>query len=157
MPKTHLAILIQPWLDLILDGHKTIETRISKVKVPPYESIDVGDHVIMKERGGPIKGAFEVDEIETYYSDSQLDSMVFDEICNKVSLDIFGLEGIEIAYRQSILNKWCNSKYATFLHVKNVQHIETDLLLKKKNRKAWIILGEGTTEEWIQQLSIVNG
>ena len=23
MPTTHLAILTQPWLDLILDGHKT--------------------------------------------------------------------------------------------------------------------------------------
>lgn len=156
MPKTHLAISTQPWLDLILDGHKTIETRISKVKVPPYESIDVGDHVIMKESGGPIKGAFEVDEVETYYSETQLDSMVFDEICNQVSLDIFGLEGIELAYRRSFMEKWCNSKYATFLHVKNVQHIQTDIMLKKSNRKAWIVLGDGTTDDWIQQLSIEN-
>ena len=155
MPRTHLAILTQPWLDLILDGHKTIETRISKIKVPPYESIDVGDHVIMKESGGPIKGAFEVDEVETYYSETQLDSMVFDEICNQVSSDIFGLEGIELAYRRSFLEKWCNSKYATFLHVKNVQHIQTDIVLKKIEQESLDSIGRWYTRRLVG-IPIVN-
>ncbi len=43
----HLAIFTQPWLDLILEGKKTIDSRFTKVLFAPYGKIDVGDLVYM--------------------------------------------------------------------------------------------------------------
>lgn len=149
MPVTHLAVSTQPWLDLILDGHKTIETRISKVKMPPFQSIDIGDHVIMKESGGPIKGAFEVERVETFQSESNLDDLVFDEIYRKDCLNIFGLPEVAYAYRRFIQQKWCNSKYATFLYVTNVRQFHPTIPIKKNDRKSWVILGDGSAEDWV--------
>ena len=152
MPTTHLAILTEPWLDLILDGHKTIETRISKVKLPPYEAVAVGDHVLMKQSGGPIKGAFEIEQIETYHADSNLDKLVFDEVFRENARQIYGLQEVMYAHRDALEKKWCESKYATFMHVENVQPYDPTIPIKKTNRLAWVVLGDGTAAEWLDRL-----
>ncbi|MDE0313871.1 MAG: ASCH domain-containing protein [Candidatus Poribacteria bacterium] len=152
MPTTHLAILTDPWLDLILDGHKTIETRISKVKLPPYEAVAVGDHVLMKQSGGPIKGAFEIEQIETYHADSNLDKLVFDEVFRENARQIYGFQEVMYAHRDALEKKWCESKYATFIHVENVQRYDPDIPIKKTNRLAWVVLGDGTAAEWLDRL-----
>ena len=152
MPTTHLAILTDPWLDLILDGHKTIETRISKVKLPPYEAVSVGDHVLMKQSGGPIKGAFEIEQVETYHADSNLDKLVFDEVFRENARQIYGFQEVMYAHRDALEKKWCESKYATFIHVENVQRYDPDIPIKKTNRLAWVVLGDGTAAEWLDRL-----
>ncbi len=150
MLTTHLAIFTQPLLDLVLDGHKTIETRISKIKLPPYQTVAVGDHVIMKQSGGPIKGAFEVAKVDTFHSDTCLDDALFQSIYEVDGLRIFGLQDVMIMYRDAFRKKWCESKYATFMHVKNVCKYDAMISKKKKNRQAWVVLGKGTAEEWLE-------
>ena len=54
----HLAVLVQPYLDFILDGQKTIESRFSIRPIPPYRRVESGDIVLLKASGGPIVGAF---------------------------------------------------------------------------------------------------
>ena len=152
MSTTHLAILTQPWLDLILDGHKTIETRISKTKLPPYEAVDVGDHVLMKESGGHVKGAFEIEQIETYHAATNLDKLVFDAVFRDNARGIYGFQEVMYAHREALQQKWCASKYATFIHVKNVQRYEPVIPIQKSNRQAWVVLGDGTAEAWVDDL-----
>ena len=153
MPTTHLAIFTQPLLDLILDGHKTIETRISKIKIPPYKVVAVGDHVIMKQSGGPIKGVFEVAKVKTFHSESYLDSKLFESICEAVGLKIFGQRDVMNMYCNTLKKKWCESKYATIMHVQNVRRYDNIIPIKKKNRQAWVVLGQGTAEEWLKSLT----
>ena len=52
----HLAILAPGWIEPILDGTKTIESRFTKVRCAPYGKVHAGDLVYMKESGGPVKG-----------------------------------------------------------------------------------------------------
>lgn len=59
----HLAILKQPYLDYILSGQKTIESRFSRLKSAPFGVIKAGDIVLLKESGGKVKGEFEVDKV----------------------------------------------------------------------------------------------
>lgn len=152
MPTTHLAIFTQPMLNLLLDEHKTIETRMSKIKIPPFKMVAVGDHVIMKQSGGPIKGAFEVANVNTFHSYSCLDSKLFDSICESDGLRIFGQQDVMIKYLDVYRKKWCESKYASIMHVQNVHQYDTKILIKKKNRQAWVVLGQGTAEEWLKLL-----
>lgn len=152
MPTTHLAIFTQPLLDLLLEGHKTIETRMSKIKIPPYKSIAVGDHVIMKQSGGPVKGAFEVAKVDTFHSESCLDRQLYESFCDADGLNIFGQRDVMNIYRDVFRKKWCASKYATFMHVKNVQCCDPVIPIKKTNRQAWVVLGDGTAQEWLFNL-----
>ena len=149
MPTIHLAVFTQPLLDLILDGCKTIETRISKIKLPPYQAVSVGDYVLMKQSGGPIKGVFEVDKVETYSAEHKLDPDIFDTIYQEYALQIFGLCDVATMYHDVLRKKWCTAKYATFMSVKNVCQYDPVVSFKKTNRQAWIVLGSGVVEDWL--------
>ena len=152
MLTTHLAILTQPWLNLILDGHKTIETRISKTKLPPYQAVNVGDHVLMKESGGPIRGVFEIEQVETYHASSNLDKLVFDAVFRDDARQIYGFQEVMYAHREAFRKKWCASKYATFMHVKNVRRYDPVVPIQKSNRQAWVVLGNGTADDCLSGL-----
>ena len=43
--KQHLAILTPSWIELILDGSKTIESRFTKVRCLPFGKVRAGDVV----------------------------------------------------------------------------------------------------------------
>ena len=66
MMKHHLAILSPGWIELILDGSKTIESRFTKVRCAPFRKVHEADSVYLKESGGLVKGMFTVAEVETY-------------------------------------------------------------------------------------------
>ena len=64
--KYHLAILTPGWIDLILDGTKTIESRFTRVRCAPFRKVHEGDSVYLKESGGLVKGMFTVAKVETF-------------------------------------------------------------------------------------------
>lgn len=52
----HLAIMVEPFLTFVMNGRKTVESRFSINKCAPYNYVDKGDVVILKESGGPVAG-----------------------------------------------------------------------------------------------------
>ncbi|MFN0130946.1 MAG: hypothetical protein ACKVW3_00185 [Phycisphaerales bacterium] len=50
----HIAIVTPHCLDAILDGRKTVESRLSRNRRAPFRAVGVGDCVWFKERGGGI-------------------------------------------------------------------------------------------------------
>jgi hypothetical protein len=72
----HLAILRNPYLQHILDGRKTIESRFSVQRRVPYQQIQRNDIVLLKRSGGPILGIALVQEAMFY----QLTPMVLNDI-----------------------------------------------------------------------------
>lgn len=50
----HIAILKQPFFDMVLSGEKTIESRWSMNKTAPYNKISVGDKIYFKQSGEPV-------------------------------------------------------------------------------------------------------
>lgn len=47
----HIAILKQPFFDMVLSGEKTIESRWGMHKVAPYNKVSVGAKILLKETG----------------------------------------------------------------------------------------------------------
>jgi len=47
----HIAILRQPFFNMVLSGEKTIESRWSMHKVAPYGKVNIGDEILLKETG----------------------------------------------------------------------------------------------------------
>lgn len=59
-PSLHLAVFVEPFLEYILSGKKTVESRFSTVRFPPYGRVSRGDFVLLKASGGPVVGIAEV-------------------------------------------------------------------------------------------------
>ena len=62
----HLAILVEPYLGLVLRGEKTVESRFAKVRCAPCGCVSREDLVLLKRSGGPVVGAFLVGSVWTY-------------------------------------------------------------------------------------------
>lgn len=52
----HLAVFTEPFLSLVLSGQKTLESRLSRCRIAPFDAISPGDVILIKAAGGPIRG-----------------------------------------------------------------------------------------------------
>jgi ASC-1-like (ASCH) protein len=126
----HLAIFNEPYLSLIYEGKKKIESRFSINKVSPYHKIYKGDIVVLKESGGFVTGLFLAGEVK-YFS----------------NLDISVLRNIEISYGDLICSQYSmdfwamreKSNYATLINIAKVQKI-TPIKINKKDRNGWSVI-----------------
>jgi len=124
----HLAIFYKEYLKKILNKEKTIESRFSKIKCQPFESVKEGDLIFLKESSGPILGKAVVDKVIFY---SQLD---FSKIKNIVDKYNYG-----ICMENSFLQKISRSKYGTLIFLRDITKIKP-IYLTKRNRVSWIVL-----------------
>lgn len=125
--RAHLAIMVEPYLSLLLQGKKTIESRFSQKRMMPFHQVNKGDIIILKKSGGAIVGAFEA--LETYFFEPKSESDMLT---------------IKAEYNQRLcgsdefwMNKM-NSHYATLIEVGNLLKL-TPIKVSFKNRRAWIV------------------
>jgi hypothetical protein len=62
----HLVILRPPYLDMILSGAKTVESRLSRRRHPAAARCRVGDLLYLKRTGGDVEGRARVAAIDVY-------------------------------------------------------------------------------------------
>ena len=65
-PINHLVILRPPYLDMILSGEKTVESRLSRRRHPAATRCAPGDILYLKGTGGDIEGRATVLRIDAY-------------------------------------------------------------------------------------------
>ena len=129
--KQHLAIFNPPFLDLILEGRKTIEARFSKVRCAPHGAVHEGDTVLMKESGGLVKGSFVVAKIESFEG---LDTEKLKELEERYSDPLCSNADPEYWHRRRA------SRYATLMHVAEPTRFERPFPFPKKDRRGWVVL-----------------
>jgi len=127
----HLAILRQPFLDSILSGEKTIESRWYKFKKAPFGMIKKGEIVYFKEAGKNVSAKAEVEKALFF---DGLDAEKIRQIIEKYG----GRIGIDFSYEEKVKDK----KFCTLIFVKNVCKIAPFEIDKKGygNMAAWITL-----------------
>ena len=123
----HLAVFAQPYLGLILDGTKTIESRFSVRKVPPYGHVESGDIVLLKATSGPIVGAFRASDVWYY----QLDPGIWGQIRREY--------GAAICAPEAFWQSRAAARYATLIGVSEVQRL-APVSIPKHDRRSWAIL-----------------
>ena len=123
---THIAILKKRYLQLILDGQKSIECRLTKIRRTPYQSIVKGQTIYLKESAGPIRAL------------AQAQKVLF-----RQDLTPRDIQKLKIKYNQQILGTdqfWQqkeNARYATIIWLKNIRPI-TPKKFTQKGQAAWI-------------------
>lgn len=126
----HLAIFKGDGAEKILEGKKTIESRFSKAKVPPFGVISRGDLVYIKTSGKDIIGQFRVKKVIFYDGLEQLD-----------------VEEIKRKYGRSIAagnNYWAgkgSSRYGTLIFIgDSSRFITSPIKIPKKDLRGWVVL-----------------
>jgi hypothetical protein len=65
-PINHLVILRPPYLDMILSGEKTVESRLSRRRHPASSRCLPGDVLYLKRTGGDVEGRAIVARVDVY-------------------------------------------------------------------------------------------
>lgn len=126
----HVGIFAEPYLTLITQSKKTIESRFSVNKISPYGKIFKGDIVLVKKTGGPIVGMFVAGEVLFY---PKLNNTKLKEI-----EDNFG-EQICTYVNPNFWTNRAASKFATLISIDRFIEIKP-FTVNKSDRMAWSIV-----------------
>ncbi len=123
----HLAIFKGQGAEKILSGEKTVESRFSKRKNPPFGVVATGDLVYIKPSGKDIIGQFKVKKVIFY------DGVDASEIREKY--------GSKLAVDESYWSYLSNKSYATLMFIGTCSRfITSPVKLKKKDLRGWVVL-----------------
>jgi len=126
----HLAIFKGDGANLILSGKKTIESRFSKKKSPPYGAISTGDLVYIKPTGKEIIGQFRVKKV-----------FFIDGLTPEDVLDIEKRFGSDLAVDQTYWSDMSDSKYLSLIFIGEVNtFITSPVKIPKKDLRGWVVL-----------------
>jgi hypothetical protein len=126
-PVIHLAIFIEPFLQFVLEGRKTIESRFSMNQCAPFNKVSKGDIVLIKKSGGPIVAACKISE--RWYYNLSADSW------SEIKL-----------YKDSLCvhdpNFWKSKKKASYATLMKINHVKelAPLSIEKRDRRGWIVI-----------------
>lgn len=125
----HLAILKKKWLEKIISGEKTIESRWYKQKRTPYQKIAKGDMLYFKETGKPVTAKATAQEV-----------LFFDMLTEEKIRNILENYGKEINITVDAVSRLLDKKYCTLVVLENVQKIQPFQINKKGYgiQAAWI-------------------
>lgn len=123
----HIAILKQPFFDMVLTGEKTIESRWSMKKVAPYNKVSAGDLILLKETGKMVTATAIVSQAKFYELTPEKVEELREKYGKKIGTDKF-------KDWQATLQK----KYCTLIWLENVQKI-SPLKVPRSNGAGWIV------------------
>lgn len=138
----HVAILKKSWgfMEKILVGEKTIESRWYGVRCRPWGRIKKGDTVYFKDAGAPVIAAAEVERVE------EIADLSFPKV-----REILGRCGTAIGMRSadipSFFTALKDKKYCILMHLKNPRRVPPFAINKT---------GFGAMSAWISVVSIAT-
>lgn len=124
----HLAILNKPYLEKIINGIKTIESRFSKVRQPPFRLVECGDILFLKQTAGDIIATALVKQVNFFGPFAQGGALT---IMDKYQ------EGLALGEDFRTLK--AESRYATLMHLTEVKR-NKPIKVEKSDRRPWVIL-----------------
>ena len=127
----HVAILKPGYIDAILDGRKTIESRLTKTMQPPHGKIMEGERLFLKASGGPFMATAIAGGVLSF---TDLDPVAVQQLREQYDEPICGDDAYWDTKR--------DSKYATLIELTKVEPIAVGPPYKVAYMKAWYVLDE---------------
>ncbi len=125
----HLAILLEPYLQYILDGTKTVESRFSKNRIAPYNMVEPGDVVLLKKVAAKsIAGVCVVRKVWFYQLNPDTWSQIRDGFSKALRAD-----------DPSFWERRQKAQFATLMRIAEV-HPLPFIEVPKRDRRGWVIL-----------------
>lgn len=130
MANYHLVILKKPYLDAILTGRKTIESRFTRTRRAAFGQVSVGDKLFLKVSSGPVCAAAAVQAVKNF---ENLTPKQIIEIKQQYNQQICGSD----EYWQSKMD----CKFGFLIWLEDIRPIKP-VQINKKDWRAWVVLTE---------------
>jgi len=125
----HVAILQQPYLNLILQGRKTIESRLTIRPLPPFNAIAPGERIFLKQSAGPF--------LATALA---ADVLFFDGLTRSKIVELKRRFNGEVCGDAAFWEWKRDSRFATFIRLAKVQPITVGPAMQPSRGPAWFVL-----------------
>jgi hypothetical protein len=130
----HLAVFVEPFLRFLLDGQKTVESRFSIHRRPPFGRVQAGDIVLVKESGGPIVAVARVSDVWYY----ELDATAWAFIRTRFAK--------QLCVEPEFWKSKADSCYATLMQFSRVDRLQP-ISCMKRDRRGWVVLASPGGQE----------
>ena len=130
MAESHLVILKKPYLQAILAGRKSIESRFMKTRRVPYAKVWAGDRLFFKESGGKVCAVGMAGKVMNFKG---LTGQRIMQLKRKLNRRILGAD----SYWEQ--KKDCS--WGVLIWLKEIQVIEP-IRIDKKDWRGWVVLTE---------------
>jgi ASC-1-like (ASCH) protein len=128
MSSAHLVILKKQYLDAVIDGSKTVESRLLKGKSPPFGRVEPGDKLFFKQSSGPVLATATAAAVKSF---ENLTPAKIAEIKSKYNKYILGSD-----------EYWAgkaDSAYCVLIRIESVERI-APVRIDKRDWRAWVVL-----------------
>lgn len=129
-PRAHLAVMTGSYLQLILCGVKTIESRFTRNRIAPFGQLSTGDVIFFKPSSAPIVAAGRASDVLHI----DLREVTLSEVQHRFGHAIAPVEATFWTDRS-------RARYATLVHLTDVTELPTPVLVDKRDRRGWVVLG----------------
>jgi hypothetical protein len=130
----HLGVFVEPFLQHILDGCKTVEARFSERRCAPYKQVVSGDVLLLKRAGGPVVGVCEVGHVWSY----RIDPESLGELRREFAAAL-------CAPDDTFWSEQHSACYATLLRLEKVRRI-LPVSWAKRDRRGWVVIRRRTSQ-----------
>jgi hypothetical protein len=134
----HMAVLVEPYMQFLLDGQKTVESRFSVHRVPPYRCVEAGDVVLVKASGGPVVGAFTASAVWYY----RLDLSSWQDVRREFAA--------ALCAQDRFWEERSAASFATLVRVSDVGRLPP-VAVPKRDRRGWVVLATRRREDLLLQ------
>lgn len=124
----HLGIFAEPYLQYVLDGTKTVESRFSVRPCPPYRQVADGDILLLKQVGGPIVGLCQIGTVWFY-------DLAPETLCELRS----EFAGALCAQDPDFWTHREGASFATLMQLGQVREVDP-IQIEKRDRRGWVVL-----------------
>ena len=129
----HLGVFVEPYLRFVLDGSKTVESRFSVNRCPPWGRVERGDLLLLKASGGPVVGVCKITYVWSYRLRPQTWRALRKEFAESLC-----------AQDPSFWASRARAAYATLMRVSDVRRVSA-VACPKRDRRGWVVLADGMT------------
>lgn len=131
----HLAVFVEPFLQFLLDGRKTVESRFSIHRRAPFNCVRSGDLVLIKRSGGPIIALAEISQVWYYELNPHSWNFIRTRFAAQLCVD-----------DPNFWEQKASSYFATLMQFRRVERLEP-MDCSKRDRRGWVVLNGASPQQ----------
>ncbi len=125
----HLAIFVGDAIEKIFRGEKVVEGRFTEHRILPFGQVTRGDEIYLKQASGPVVGRAYVENV-----------LYFEGLTGEMIGKLRREYKSELGVDDQFWRDKSKARYATLIFLKKPQRFVAPLLIKKRDRRSWILL-----------------